>query len=798
MHWIDWCITIIPFVIIMAMAIYSGKYVRGVADFLAAGRVAGRYVISVGDVAAGLSVITLVGAVEQNYQIGYALGFWNIIGVPAGLFISLTGFCLYRYRATRALSFGQFLEMRYCKSLRYVAAFIRNIAEMVTNALGPAIAAAFFIYFLGLPQHFSFLGLTISTSTVVIAVCLLFAMICIWPGGRVSLLVTDTAQGVLSYPIFVIVTIYALSHFSWSREIAPVMMDRMPGESFLDPFDISKLRDFNIFATIVTLINGIWGRAAWVGNDTTNSGRTPHENKMAGILGTWRNGFSGIMLLVLAIIIFAFMNHKNFAGGENGSHRMRQLLSDRLTNEMFEDESIRAKDNPELSLREAIDRDIYSVPIVYNEIGGEGSDRVFTRDNPNGKLSRDSNIDTAFEIMFRESLDKHAPDSFSDGYKTELQQKYKIGFGQKMTPMALRTIFPPGICGLFCLLMLMLLISTDDSRIFNASSTWVQDCILPFVKKQWTTKQHIAWLRWASVGVALFFFVVAVFFKNIDYINMFVTIMCAVWVAASGPIMIGGLYSTFGNSCGAYCSLIFGSGFAAGCLLMQMNWAKYVYPWLENLGWVEPLDRFLRGCTTWSDPWVVWSMNPQKFPISSPEVNAIAMVLSLLGYIGGTAVTYKGPYNLDRLLHRGKYAVEGSWIKEKWTLRNVFQKLIGIDAEYTRGDKIIAWSVFLWTFVYQIGLCFVLPLVWNLISRWPIEWWSWYFFITSICVSVAVGIVSTVWFMWGGIKDTRALFRDLAARVDNRLDNGMVADGVALADIAHDSQVDTECGDRTE
>ena len=776
MHWIDWCITLIPFAVIMWLAIYSGKYVRGVADFLAAGRVAGRYVICVGDVAAGLSVISLVGCVEQNYQIGYALGFWNVLAVPVSLFISLTGFCVYRYRATRSLSFGQFIEMRYCKSLRYVAAFIRNIAEMVTNALGPAIAAAFFIYFLGLPQHFTVFGVTVSTSTVVIALCLFFAMVCVWPGGRVSLLVTDTAQGMLSYPIFVIITAYALYRFSWSEDIAPVLMNRAPGESFLNPFDISKLRDFNVFATVVTIFGNIWGRAAWLGNDTTNSGRSPHENKMAGILGTWRNGFSILMLLVIAVIIFAFMNHERYAGGDNGSHRMRQLLSDRLTNEMFEDNTLRAKDNPELSLREAIDKDIYSVPIVFHHI-----DMADPQKNP---LSRDNNIDTAFEHMFREALDRHAPDSFTEGYKNELQQKYKIGFGQKMTPMALRTILPPGICGLFCLLMLMLLISTDDSRIFNASSTWVQDCIMPFIKKPWTPKQHIAWLRGASVAVALFFFVVAVFFKNIDYINMFVTIMCAFWVAASGPIMIGGLYSTFGNSCGAYCSLIFGSGFAGGCIFMQITWARHIYPWLESMGWVEGLDRFLRGVTSFTDPWIVWKMDPQKFPISSPEVNAIAMILSLLGYVIGSWVTYKGPYNLDKLLHRGKYAVEGSWVKEQWTLRSVFRKLIGIDAEYTTGDKVIAWSVFFWTFIYQITLCFIVPVVWNLCSPWPIQWWSMYFFINSLVVSMVIGAVSTVWFMWGGIRDTAALFRDLAARVDNKLDNGMVADGVALVDKA--------------
>ncbi len=65
MTWLDWMIVIIPMVLLIGVAIYSRKYARGVVDFLAAGRIAGRYVISVGDMTAGLSVITLVAGAEQ-------------------------------------------------------------------------------------------------------------------------------------------------------------------------------------------------------------------------------------------------------------------------------------------------------------------------------------------------------------------------------------------------------------------------------------------------------------------------------------------------------------------------------------------------------------------------------------------------------------------------------------------------------------------------------------------------------------------------------------------------------------
>ena len=33
MHWIDWCIVIDPLAALLALAVYSGRYVRGVVDF---------------------------------------------------------------------------------------------------------------------------------------------------------------------------------------------------------------------------------------------------------------------------------------------------------------------------------------------------------------------------------------------------------------------------------------------------------------------------------------------------------------------------------------------------------------------------------------------------------------------------------------------------------------------------------------------------------------------------------------------------------------------------------------------
>ena len=213
--------------------------------------------IAVSDITVGLAVVTLVSQVEATYKTGIAIGFWSGLLMPITMLFSLTGYCLYRYRETRALSIGQFLEMRYSRSLRIFAATLRTFSETVCNMIVPAVSARFFIYLLGLPYHISIFGREISTFAIVIVTVLTMALFIIWCGGTVALVITDAIQALMSYPIFTVFVFYILTNFSWFSEIAPVMADRVAGESFLNPFDIESLRDFNLFALLVTIMSRI-------------------------------------------------------------------------------------------------------------------------------------------------------------------------------------------------------------------------------------------------------------------------------------------------------------------------------------------------------------------------------------------------------------------------------------------------------------------------------------------------------------------------------------------------------------
>lgn len=751
MTWIDWCITIIPMAALIWMAFYSRRYARGVVDYLAAGRIAGRYVISVGDLTAGLSVITLVAGCEQNYQTGFAVGFWGAVTAPVGVFIALTGYCMYRWRETRCLSMGQFLEMRYgSKFFRVFCATLRTIAEMVTNAIGPAIATNFFIYYLGLPHKIMICGVNLPCYAIIVALCLILALMFILPGGRISLLITDCVQGLLCYPVFVVIVGYIILNFSWTYDIAPVMWNRVPGQSFMNPYDVSELRDFNIFALIVSLCGSILNRAGWIGNDTSGAAKTPHEQKMAGVLGSWRNGFSWMMILLLAIVVIVFMTSPHFVGKNRfntNSTEVRQELSAKVLEEAIpDDEALRAKI-------------IAKVKEVPSRVTQEYID------SPN---SQQKNLDTPYFDTVRQELG----DTPEGRYQF---QKFRSLYQQMMMPTVVAKIFPVGMLGLFCLLMVMLLISTDDSRIFNASSTLMQDVILPMFKGHLPQAKHLLYLRLMTISVAVFFLIVSLFFAQLDYINMFTTIMCSLWLGGAGPIMVFGLYSRFGNLTGAWCAIIFGSGTSLAGLILQRTWALTVYPFLEKMGWVEGLNNFLVTVSSPFNPWIEWSMDPVKFPINSFEIYFISMILSVGGYVIGSYLTYK-PYDLDKLLHRGKYADGPEPVKEKWTLRNIFSKIIGITPEYTRGDRIIAYSVFFYSVVYSVGIVFFAIVIWNAIWPWPHSWWTVKFFITTLLIPGIVGVISTIWFMIGGSIDAIQLFRDLKKRVEDPNDNGQILD----------------------
>ena len=799
MTWYDWLILILPVCFVMYMGFYTRRYVRGVSDFLSAGRLCGRYVISMGDVANSLSIIGLVGYIEMRYKTGFSVGFWSSVLAPLWIVLGLTGYIAYRFRETRAMSLGQFLEMRYSRRFRIVAAGLRSLAEMLANMIMPAIAARFFIQMLDLPQTYHVLGLELSTyvSLMILFLTLAISLICF--GGTLALVITDTIQGMILYPAIACFVVFLFWKFSVGGEIMPVMADRVAGESFINPYDISKLRDFNLFTVVIVAVYGtVMNRANWIGAGYSSAAKSPQEQKMAGLLGNWRNAIINVFYVLIAAALIAFLNHKNFAPEANA---VRKDLAVRVADAVFKNTSDDPS-NADPHLREVVKAAVADVPAQVHEIGV---------DPP---LSQDRNLDTAFLDVIHGALKDDARERKTaeldaagvvgearekalidaEGKANDAFQRCRTLYYQQNLSVTMRALLPPGLFGLFALLLFLAMLSTDDTRIYSAALTLAQDVVLPLRKKPFTPRGHLWMIRIVSICIGVFFLAGSYWMKQMDYYNMFVVLVCAMWEGGAGAIMTFGLYTRVGTTAGAWTALVTSVSLSVSYVFVQLKWAETVYPAIAKAGLVESFDRALRWLSSPFEPYIHWQMDAVKCPVNAIEFNFFLSVLCVILYLGVSRLTCRKPFNLDRMLHRGKYGLgEKREIKQKWTLRTVFSNLIGITPEYTRGDKAIAWGVFLYSFVYGFVLAFAGVVVWNVIHPWPVEWWCWYFVIQFFVIPCILACFTTVWFGVGGFFGLRQLFRDLAARKDtNDLDDGRVEGNMSLADKAELEKVDED------
>ena len=779
---LDWLIIIVPVVFVLSMGIYSRRYVRGVADFLSAGRLCGRYVICVADVANALSIMGLIAYVEVHYKTGFALAFWNYLTIPVTVFMGLTGYCFYRWRETKAMSLGQFLEMRYNRPFRIVAASLRSISEMLANMIMPAIGARFFIYFLGLPFYINIFGFRIPTFMLLTLLILTVAISIICMGGTLALVITDTIQGMFCYPLLVLFVIFILCKFSWSNEIVPVMLDRVQGESFLNPNDIHNMRDFNLFQVGVGIFALILQRASWIGAGNSSAAKTAHEQKMANLLGQWRGALSTMFYLLIAITIIVLLNHKDFAPM---AKTVRDNITLRVSEDIVKDKTIRSeivaatKAIPEQRHKIGVDAplsqkhnlDTTYLDVVHKKLI-DGNKAALYRDDPAAQPSKDDLIE-------------------AEASGNALFQQFRTLFHQMMMAITMRNLLPPGMLGLFCLLLVMAMISTDDTRIYSASLTIAQDVILPLRKTPFTPEQHLWMIRIVAICVGIFFFFGSFFMSQLDYINMYISLMILMWTGGAGPIMIFGLYSRFGTTAGAFSSLISGIVLGISSVFLQRYWPDYIYPFLAKTNMVEPVGNFLSTVSGPFNPIIMWEMNPVKCPINAYEFYFMIMCFTLVMYVVVSLLTCRKPFNLERMLHRGKYAVDGE-VKQTmdWSFRNIFSKLIGITPDYSTGDKIIAWGIFTYSIIYQFILAFLVVFIWNRFSPWKIQWWSNYFFVTLLAVPATLALITSVWFGIGGFVDLVNLFRDLKNRIVNPLDDGRVEGNMSLADKAQLEAVD--------
>ena len=178
--------------------------------------------------------------------------------------ITVSGWVIYRFRQTRALTVAQFFEIRYSRRFRIFAGLLAFISGLVNFGIFPAVGARFFIYFCGLPLSFTVLGITIGTFPVVMLVFLSIALFFVFAGGQVAVLITEFIQGIFANTVFLVLVVYFLILIGWDQ-IFQAVTTAPPDASLINPYHTSQVKDFNLWYFLIGMAGVIYGKMSWQG-----------------------------------------------------------------------------------------------------------------------------------------------------------------------------------------------------------------------------------------------------------------------------------------------------------------------------------------------------------------------------------------------------------------------------------------------------------------------------------------------------------------------------------------------------
>jgi len=291
----------------------SKRLMKSVADFLAAGRTAGRYLLCVASGAAGIGAITVIGNLEMNLIAGFSLSWWGMTMTLVILIITVSGWVIYRFRQTRSLTLAQYFEARYSRNFRIFTGMIAFLSGIVNFGIFPAVEARFFIYFCGLPETITLFGLQIGMFPLMMLLLLGISLYFVLSGGQVSVIYADFFQGVFVYGVFVLMIVYLFFSFDWGH-IEQALSTAPANASLINPFKTSQVEDFNLWYFLIGVVGVIYGTMSWQGTQAYNaSAKSAHEAKMGSVLTAWRNLPMNIMFLFVPIIAYTVLNHPDFA-----------------------------------------------------------------------------------------------------------------------------------------------------------------------------------------------------------------------------------------------------------------------------------------------------------------------------------------------------------------------------------------------------------------------------------------------------------------------------------------------------
>lgn len=195
---IDWGILVLVFAGLCFAGLICRKKVKGVSDFMVAGRHVRKYLALGTGLVEGIGLVTMANFIQQGFLHGLS-NIWlqTIDMLIVAIIFGHFGVVIVRFRLGGFITLPQYFEARYSRKTRLLVGIVTAVAGIMNFAIFPIVGSHFLTHFLGLPATFSFTGIEIPTIPALMGFMLLLALLFTNLGGMISVVVTDYIQSIL-------------------------------------------------------------------------------------------------------------------------------------------------------------------------------------------------------------------------------------------------------------------------------------------------------------------------------------------------------------------------------------------------------------------------------------------------------------------------------------------------------------------------------------------------------------------------------------------------------------------------
>ena len=222
---IDILIISVYLIIIFFSGTLMKKFIKGIDNFLVAGRSMGFHLGLLSLMCTEIGMITYVYYAELGFKAGFAALIVAVPPVIAYFFLGKTGFIIKPLLDMKINTIPEFFSKKFSKGVRLYIGIIMAIGGILNFGVFPGVEANFINIITGIPKNY-----LLATMIVMLTLVLVYTVV----GGMVSVIITNYIQYILLSFGMIFITVYGIYHIGWNDIVDGAF--KQFGEKGLDPF----------------------------------------------------------------------------------------------------------------------------------------------------------------------------------------------------------------------------------------------------------------------------------------------------------------------------------------------------------------------------------------------------------------------------------------------------------------------------------------------------------------------------------------------------------------------------------